>query len=70
MPQGDAKLVAQRMAQDVQRVLDQRLLPVVVLTDGEPEMMNLLEQVLAAHVPKATRIRILLLQSCDPMPRV
>jgi hypothetical protein len=56
MPQGDAKLLAQRMAQDVQQVLSQRLLPVVVLTDGSPEMMNLLDQALASHAPKATQV--------------
>jgi hypothetical protein len=56
MPQGDAKQMAQRMAQEVQAVLGQRLMPVVVLTDGSPEMMNLLDQALAAHAPKATEV--------------
>jgi len=31
-------------------------MPVVVLTDGLPEMMNLLDQALAAHDPKATQV--------------
>ncbi|ADO70227.1 uncharacterized protein STAUR_2423 [Stigmatella aurantiaca DW4/3-1] len=44
------------MAQDVQQVLSQRLMPVVVLTDGAPEMMNLLDQALASHTPKATQV--------------
>ena len=56
MPHGDAKHLAQRLAQDVQAVLAQRLLPVVVLTDGAPEMMRLLDEALAAHAPKATQV--------------
>lgn len=56
MPQGDAALLAQRMAQDVQAVLGQRFMPVVVLTDGSPQMMNLLDQALASHAPKATQV--------------
>jgi hypothetical protein len=56
MPQADATQLAQRMAQDVQAVLGQRFLPVVVLTDGAPEMMNLLDQALTAHAPKATQV--------------
>jgi hypothetical protein len=56
MPQGDARHLAQRMAQDVQAVLTQRLLPVVVLTDGAPEMMRLLDGALATHAPKATQV--------------
>ena len=50
MPQGDAKQMAQRMAQDVQAVLGQRFMPVVVLTDGSPEMMNLMEKLGLAAV--------------------
>jgi len=56
MPQADATQLAQRMAQDVQAVLGQRFMPVVVLTDGSPEMMNLLDGALAAHAPKATQV--------------
>jgi hypothetical protein len=56
MPQGDGRQLAERMAQDVQQVLTQRAMPVVVLTDGSPEMMNLLDQALAAHAPKATQV--------------
>lgn len=56
MPQGHAQHLAQRLAKDVQAALGQRFMPVVVLTDGAPEMMNLLDQALAAHAPKATQV--------------
>jgi hypothetical protein len=56
MPQGDAEELARRMAQDVQVLLAQRPLKVVVLSDGAPEMMRLLDQALAAHTPAASQV--------------
>src|SRR5262249_47916598 len=55
MPHSDAEQMAQRMAQDVQALVQQRFLPVVELTDGAPEMMNLLDAALASHAPAATQ---------------
>lgn len=55
MPQADAEQLAQRMAQDVQALVQQRPMPTVTLTDGAPEMMNLLDSALAAHAPAATQ---------------
>jgi hypothetical protein len=56
MPQGDPEQLAQRMAQDVQALLQQRPMPVVELTDGAPEMMNLLDSALASHAPQAAQV--------------
>jgi hypothetical protein len=56
MPQADAQQMAQRMAQDVQAVVTKQPMPAVVLTDGAPEMMNLLDGALASHAPAASQV--------------
>jgi hypothetical protein len=56
MPQGAPEQLAQRMAQDVQVLVQQQPMPVVEVTDGAPEMMNLLDKALGSHAPAATQV--------------
>jgi hypothetical protein len=56
MPQAGAGPMACRMAQDVQTVVTKRPIPTVVLTDGAPEMMNVLDGALASHAPAVSHV--------------
>jgi hypothetical protein len=51
MPGGEAQQMAERLALDVRALQAVRALTVVVLTDGAPEMMNLLDEALASKAP-------------------